>query len=69
MFYNITYLLYGLPLQGVFLFPNGFKRTKKFKKKLKSNLNECLSKDPWYETFKCNWELIESQLKVSISIV
>ncbi|XP_045446198.1 origin recognition complex subunit 3 [Melitaea cinxia] len=49
--------------KGVFLFPNGFKRTKKYKKKLKCNLNECLSKDPWYETFKRNWELIESQLK------
>ncbi|CAH2107349.1 unnamed protein product [Euphydryas editha] len=49
--------------KGVFLFPNGFKKTKHSKKKPKCNLNERLSKDLWYETFKCNWELIENQLK------
>ncbi|XP_052738686.1 origin recognition complex subunit 3 [Bicyclus anynana] len=50
--------------KGVFLFPNGFKRTKHLKKKSKQPLFESIfKKEPWYMTFKSNWNIIEHQLK------
>nr|XP_034824414.1 origin recognition complex subunit 3 isoform X2 [Maniola hyperantus] len=50
--------------KGVFLFPNGFKRTKYAKKKSKQPLFESIfNKELWYVTYKYNWNIIEHQLK------
>ncbi|XP_039749028.1 origin recognition complex subunit 3 [Pararge aegeria] len=50
--------------KGVFLFSNGFKRAKHLKKKSKQPLFDSLfNKEPWYVTYKYNWNAIEIQLK------
>ncbi|CAH0727822.1 unnamed protein product, partial [Brenthis ino] len=49
--------------KGVFLFTNGFKKAKSFKKKTKPTLLETMYNDRWYKTFKHNWTVIETQLQ------
>lgn len=53
-------------LQGVFLFPNGFKKMKHVRKKtMQSNFESMFDKELWYITYKHNWNVIEEQLKVN----
>lgn len=56
--------------QGVFLFPNGFKKGKITNKKKKGLLlfEKIFKKDLWYETYKSNWEVIENELLVCLNI-
>ncbi|KAL0892178.1 hypothetical protein ABMA27_015366 [Loxostege sticticalis] len=50
--------------KGVFLFPNGFTRTKAHKKKSKSLLfDKFFKKSTWHFAFKRNWDYIENEIK------
>lgn len=66
MIWNIYFDVIKFNFQGVFLFRNGFKKGKANKKKGGKVLFEKIfMKEPWYETYKQNWNSIENELQAS----
>lgn len=51
-------------LQGVFLFPNGYKKQKQSKKTSKPLFERLFRKELWYITYKRNWDFINSEIQV-----
>lgn len=51
-------------LQGVFLFPNGYKKQKQSKKIPKTLFEKLFTKELWYKTYKRNWDFINCEIQV-----
>ncbi|KAJ0179896.1 hypothetical protein K1T71_004487 [Dendrolimus kikuchii] len=49
--------------KGIFVFRNGFKKTKKPKKLAVTLFEKNFEKEPWYTTYKGNWDAIENELR------
>ncbi|CAH0749701.1 unnamed protein product [Diatraea saccharalis] len=48
--------------KGVFIFKNKFNKSKQFKKKI-NLFDRLFTKEPWYITYKSNWEYIETEIQ------